>query len=182
MRRRTILESLIATAVAAASMAFIGAAQAADRPTEIRLDYATYNPLSLVLKERKILEDALGREPDHGAGRGQAAGGRMSRPPLDNLINALAARPRVLILLDYDGTLVPIRSRPSLARLDEQHRATLARLHGGRLRLAMVSGRSVRNLRERVGLEGIGYCGVFGLEVHFPGWTYLHRTAKRMRP
>lgn len=103
-------------------------------------------------------------------------------PQLLALINEVAARPRVLLLLDYDGTLVPLRARPGLARLDERHRETLRRLRSPRLSLAMVSGRSVRNLRERVGLPEIGYCGVFGLEARFPGWSYLHRTAKALRP
>ena len=34
-------------------------AQAADKPSEIRLDYAYYNPVSLVLKEKGWLEEAL---------------------------------------------------------------------------------------------------------------------------
>ena len=42
---------------AAASLAF-GSAQA-QAPKEIRVDYATYNPVSLVLKDRGILEKAL---------------------------------------------------------------------------------------------------------------------------
>ncbi len=98
------------------------------------------------------------------------------------LIDEVSRQSNALLLLDYDGTLVPIRSRPGLARLDAEHRATMQRLHGTRLQLIMVSGRSVKNLKERVAIPDIGYCGVFGLEAHFPGWNYLHRTAKTLRP
>jgi sulfonate transport system substrate-binding protein len=61
MRLRTTLKKILAAALASAVIAAPAAwGQApAAKPTEIRLDYATYNPLSLVLKERKILEEAL---------------------------------------------------------------------------------------------------------------------------
>ena len=53
-RRRTVLAGL-----AAASLAFAGGVAQAQAPKEIRVDYATYNPVSLVLKERGLLEKAL---------------------------------------------------------------------------------------------------------------------------
>ena len=65
MRLRDMIKSILAAAVASAVIAAPAAwaqatpAAAAPKPAEIRLDYATYNPLSLVLKEQKFLEDAL---------------------------------------------------------------------------------------------------------------------------
>ena len=50
--RRAVLAGLAAVTIAA------GAALA-QAPKEIRVDYATYNPVGLVLKERGILEKAL---------------------------------------------------------------------------------------------------------------------------
>ena len=44
---------------AAFALALLGAGPAAAAPTEVRLDWATYNPLSLLLKERGYLEEAL---------------------------------------------------------------------------------------------------------------------------
>jgi sulfonate transport system substrate-binding protein len=52
--RRSFLTS---SAAAAALSALPGSANAA--PSEIRLDFATYNPLSLVLKEKGLVEKAL---------------------------------------------------------------------------------------------------------------------------
>lgn len=103
-------------------------------------------------------------------------------PRLRALSAAVAARPRVLLLLDYDGTLVPIRARPQLARLAPGVRATLARLHGRRLRLIVVSGRSIKSLKACVGLPRLGYCGVFGLAAVLPGWNFLHPRARALRP
>ncbi|MEA2760144.1 MAG: sulfonate transport system substrate-binding protein, partial [Methylobacteriaceae bacterium] len=53
LSRRSFLKST----VAAAGPGLSGAAKAA--PSEIRLDFATYNPLSLVLKEKGLVEKAL---------------------------------------------------------------------------------------------------------------------------
>jgi sulfonate transport system substrate-binding protein len=41
---------------AAAGLAPYGIARAADKPSEIRVDWATYNPVSMVLKEQGLLE------------------------------------------------------------------------------------------------------------------------------
>jgi sulfonate transport system substrate-binding protein len=55
--RRILLAGLAAT-----SLAFAAPNASAQAPKEIRIDYATYNPVSLVLKERGILEKALAPE------------------------------------------------------------------------------------------------------------------------
>src|ERR1017187_2300314 len=41
---------------AAAGLLPFGIARAADKPTEIRIDWATYNPVSMVIKEKGLLE------------------------------------------------------------------------------------------------------------------------------
>ena len=56
-----------------------------------------------------------------------AAPGRRLR----RLARAVAARRRVLVLLDFDGTLCEIRLRPSQARLSRARRGLLARLAAG---------------------------------------------------
>ena len=103
-------------------------------------------------------------------------------PRLRELIAAVAARRSALIILDYDGTLVPIRSRPGLARLDARQRKVMSRIHGSGMQVAMLSGRSVANLKKRVAIPDIGYGGVFGLELSAPGWSYLHPAARTARP
>jgi trehalose-phosphatase len=108
----------------------------------------------------------------------------MSRlaPWAEALLDELAARPRLLVVLDFDGTLVPIRSRPDLARLAASERATLRRLSRARACVALMSGRSVADLRARVGVPGLLYGGVFGLEIAGPGWSYVHPRARALRP
>ena len=53
---------LVIAGLAAASVAFAATNAQAQAPKEIRVDFATYNPVSLVLKERGILEKALASE------------------------------------------------------------------------------------------------------------------------
>ncbi|HXT01353.1 MAG TPA: trehalose-phosphatase [Elusimicrobiota bacterium] len=98
----------------------------------------------------------------------------------DRLADEIGRHPRVLVVLDYDGTLVRLRSRPHLAVLGAEERAILRRLDRGRSRLAMMSGRAVADLRERVDVEDILYGGVFGLEIAGPGWHFIHPDARAM--
>lgn len=100
---------------------------------------------------------------------------------LEELLERTGTLPRVLVLLDYDGTLVPIRSRPDLAKMTDEQRATLEELNTGRLRLAMLSGRSVADLRARVDLPDIIYAGVFGSEMREPGWHFIQPAARGLR-
>ncbi len=48
-------------AAAAAALAVVGCKKP-DRPEVVRVDYATYNPVGLVLKEKGFLEEALGKD------------------------------------------------------------------------------------------------------------------------
>ncbi len=56
--RRNLLKSAVA-GVALATLSFGSTNAWAQAPKEIRVDFATYNPVSLVLKERGLLEKAL---------------------------------------------------------------------------------------------------------------------------
>lgn len=80
---------------------------------------------------------------------------------------AAGGRPPALFL-DYDGTLTPIVERPEDAELSPQMRAALRRL-AGRCPLAVVSGRDLDDVRERVGLDDIWYAGSHGFDLTGPG-------------
>jgi trehalose 6-phosphate phosphatase len=72
---------------------------------------------------------------------------------------------RSALVLDVDGTLAPIVSRPELAAVPEETRAELARLAGRYLLVACVSGRSGPDARRLVGVNGIEVVGNHGLEL-----------------
>src|SRR3989338_410106 len=78
---------------------------------------------------------------------------------------------RALFLgFDYDGTLTPIVDHPDQAVLDEQVKGLLNLLaQDPRYKLAVVSGRSLPDISQRVGLTNITYVGNHGLEIEGPG-------------
>ena len=57
LSRRSLLAFTILAALAGATTA-----RAADKPSEIRLDWATYNPVSMVLKEKGLLEKEFAKD------------------------------------------------------------------------------------------------------------------------
>jgi trehalose 6-phosphate phosphatase len=69
------------------------------------------------------------------------------------------------ILLDVDGTLAPIVSRPELAEVPEAARVELRRLVARYALVACISGRTGRDAWRLVGVDGIAYVGVHGLEL-----------------
>lgn len=73
-----------------------------------------------------------------------------------------------MLLLDYDGTLSPLASHPSLAEMDHESEAALNNLvTNPNIYLGIISGRSAEDAREKVKLEKITYAGNHGLEIIF---------------
>jgi trehalose-phosphatase len=86
----------------------------------------------------------------------------------------------VILFLDFDGTLVPIRKRPSWVSLPASQRRFLKKLLSmPGVRLAIVSGRVLSDLKKRTGLSGICHVGNHGLQIEGPGIRYLHPSARR---
>jgi len=72
----------------------------------------------------------------------------------------------LFLFLDYDGTLTPIVSRPELALCPPEVKRHLEELRDLRgVHLAIISGRSLEDLRGKVEVPGIFYVGNHGLEI-----------------
>jgi trehalose 6-phosphate phosphatase len=85
-----------------------------------------------------------------------------SRP---TAIEALAEDPaRSGLVLDFDGVLSPIIEDPTLSAIPERVAATLARLATGLGLLAVLSGRPVEFLADRVRVTGVRLLGSYGIE------------------
>ncbi|MFQ5862192.1 MAG: trehalose-phosphatase [Candidatus Brocadiales bacterium] len=88
----------------------------------------------------------------------------------DEIAEAVRSSTKILLLLDYDGTTVPIQRTPQQARLDEETRHLLSELSSAtRIVLGIISGRSINDIRSMVGLDGLVYVGNHGLEILLPG-------------
>jgi len=68
-------------------------------------------------------------------------------------------------MLDVDGTLAPIAPRPELASVPDETRVELRRLVGKYALVACISGRTGADAYRLVGVDGIAYVGVHGLEL-----------------
>jgi trehalose 6-phosphate phosphatase len=75
-----------------------------------------------------------------------------------------------LLLLDFDGTVAPIAPVPDEATLPRNTKSILRRIsRSRRTTLAVVSGRTVADLRRLVGLRKVTYIGNHGLETWWNG-------------
>jgi alpha,alpha-trehalase len=80
------------------------------------------------------------------------------------------------LLLDYDGTLTPIVSRPDLAVCSPEIKLLLERLGNlPNVYLAIISGRALEDIREKVGLPKITYVGNHGLSIQNPAGIHKKR-------
>ncbi len=93
------------------------------------------------------------------------------------------ARERLIVLFDFDGTLAPITTQPSLAQLPADTRRALARLTKSKqVSLGVVSGRALAELQSLVRLKTIWYIGSHGLEWAGPaGGLHLGATPASLR-
>lgn len=120
---------------------------------------------------------------------GPHAGGprRLSQLPdalgiWEELAERLAAAP-LAVLLDFDGTLSPIVDDPGAAQLLPGVRPTLEQLAKRCPVTAVVSGRDLGDVRQRVGVDGLWYAGSHGFELAGPeGEHHEHEAARGAVP
>lgn len=82
---------------------------------------------------------------------------------------------RLVLLFDYDGTLVEFADTPSHAFLSQatSHALEALALKPG-VTVGVISGRELEDLKQMVRLPGIFYAGTSGLEVELQGQTITH--------
>jgi trehalose 6-phosphate phosphatase len=89
---------------------------------------------------------------------------------------------QLVLLFDYDGTLVPLEAHPSLVRLDAATRELLGQLAGlPRVLVGILSGRMLDELAEMVSLADLCLAGTAGLELHLYGTRLANPQAERAR-
>src|SRR5438445_11216671 len=85
---------------------------------------------------------------------------------VDEIVAEMGAR-RLVVFLDYDGTLTPIVSRPEKAGLSNSTRQTLQKL-AAQAPATILSARDLEDIRHRVGIGGIVYAGSHGFDIARP--------------
>jgi trehalose-phosphatase len=71
----------------------------------------------------------------------------------------------IAVLSDFDGSLAKIQRQPGSVRLPKPTRAVLAELARHDVMVGIISGRSLADVRKRVGLQGICYVGCQGYSI-----------------
>lgn len=74
---------------------------------------------------------------------------------------------QLAVFLDYDGTLTPIVEHPDMAVLAPETRAALENL-AAVTTVAIVSGRDVVDVMDKVGVSGLYYAGSHGFDIRSP--------------
>jgi trehalose-phosphatase len=75
----------------------------------------------------------------------------------------------IFIFLDYDGTLAPIAQEPAKAVISKNTKDILRKLSKNPYcKLAIISGRALKDIKNRIGLKGIIYVANHGLEMEGP--------------
>src|SRR5437764_1353576 len=95
-------------------------------------------------------------------------------PAMEQVGDRIVEAPRLLLALEYDGTLTPLIDDPVRASLSSPMRQLLWSLAGREdVAVAILSGRKQTDLHERVGISGIIYAGNHGLEIAGPEFTFV---------
>jgi trehalose-phosphatase len=86
-------------------------------------------------------------------------------------------------MMDFDGTLSPLRRHPSEAKISREAVRVLKDILSKTedVSVAVISGRALRDIRRRVGIKGIVYAGNHGLEIEGPGISFVEPKAERAR-
>jgi len=95
-------------------------------------------------------------------------------------IKAVFEADEPFLFLDFDGTLSSIVSSPELAVISHETRKLVSELRE-RIPVAIISGRSLDDIREKVGLDGVVYAGNHGAEIWDGERTIInqHRSVNR---
>jgi len=101
-------------------------------------------------------------------------------PEIEGLIKPYR---RIYVLTDYDGTLTPIVDHPDRAILNVNVRDLLKSLaKDRRFILAIITGRTLKEIIQLVDIKGAYYIGNHGLEIKGPSLTFVHPIAEKLSP
>ncbi len=110
------------------------------------------------------------------------------------IFTSINRTPHIYLFLDYDGTLAPIVKKPELANLPKESKSILFKLmKNPKFSIAIISGRSIKQLKQKVRIKDIALAGNHGLEMELPSGTsrrgvksptlkYVHPLARKIRP
>jgi len=101
----------------------------------------------------------------------------------ERLFNHISSGMGIVLCLDYDGTLVPIKKAPSLAVLPRTTRELLERLIRKRnVKVVLVSGRSYSDLKNLVQIQNVIFISNHGFQINRKKDEWIHPGLKKTFP
>jgi len=101
---------------------------------------------------------------------------------LDAVQERMQGARHIALFCDYDGVLAPIAARPEEAEMHGSARDLLIKLRdSATVRVSIISGRSIHNISELVGIKRLTYAGNHGLEISGPKLHRLHPGAASLQ-
>jgi trehalose-phosphatase len=90
-----------------------------------------------------------------------------------NTISKVVNKKTIALFLDYDGTIAPMAENPDKALPPGKTVKILNELRSmENIKIAIVSGRSLKNVKNILGVKGLVYAGNHGLEIEGPDVNY----------
>ena len=100
-----------------------------------------------------------------------------------NPVAGISPGRKIALFLDFDGTLVPIRKDPDKCVLSPEIKEQLRSLaNSGRHFVAVLSGRTLADIKSRVGIRNICYGGNHGLTISGKGMGFIYPGALLVLP
>ncbi|GJQ12597.1 hypothetical protein GpartN1_g4388.t1 [Galdieria partita] len=97
---------------------------------------------------------------------------------LSEIVSKKLKGKKVIMFLDYDGTLAPIVDDPERAFLPEETKSALLKLIEVGVPVAVVSGRARRKIQQFVNIDALYYAGSHGFDICGPnGYIVPHQVA-----
>ncbi|MEW6118345.1 MAG: trehalose-phosphatase, partial [Nitrospirota bacterium] len=82
---------------------------------------------------------------------------------------------RIALFLDFDGTLAPIQNDPARSAISDEVREQLQSLaNADRCSVTILSGRSLQDIKAKIGIRNICYGGNHGLAISGSELFYIH--------
>src|SRR3990167_9254643 len=89
----------------------------------------------------------------------------------------------IILFLDFDGTLSPIVDNPLDAAIPDDISAWVRRLsQKKKIKIGIITGRSMQDVRKKVGLKNVIYAANHGMEVYYKGRFILRKGRAYRRP
>jgi trehalose-phosphatase len=102
--------------------------------------------------------------------------------PLPDRVLCLIRQNPLFLFLDFDGTLAPIVNDPAKAKIKAAEKKLIRALSQcAGVRVAVVTGRSLTDIKSKVGIDPLIYMGNHGLEYEGPFMKHVHPAASALK-